>query len=201
MIKLFSTIIIVGLISSVLPLSATKTNASQPCIEEPDQEPERLKLLLIVQDQASLEKVSAQEVVVVDRLVCNSGSTIMRSEEWQGEKLSIVKTKADLLKYLNSRVQIIGKYVVTTWSPGINSNTAEFRGVYRQASIELEDGTLIPIMPPSNKLSLRSAAEVGSYGAKRVKIVGQIKLHPDNPATENSTQSVMLMTVDGIWLN
>jgi hypothetical protein len=294
--RLFLTIITISLIAIVPLLSTIKANAIQSCIEEPDQEPEKTKLLPIVRDQASLQKFSEQEVVVVGRyqrvilekpiavsrreledppastaqkpistqdlqtsdrgfanivltdgtvlpisprgrsslrskseldkydgkeisalgtvrskpdkeinnithlrLVCSARSTT--SDEYQGKKLSIVKTKADSLKFLDNTVQIIGKYVVTkTWNPGINSNSAEFRGVYQQASIELEDGTLIPIMPPYNKLSLRSATEVKAYSGKLVKVVGRIQLQPDNPSAKNSTKSVMLTTFDGIWL-
>jgi hypothetical protein len=289
--------------------------AAQPCIEEPDQNPEKTKLLSIVRDQASLQKFSKQRVLVVGRyqrqilkepirvsrrglidpsildankpippedlqvhdsdlgfakivladgialpieprgrhslrdkseldkydgqevnvegyaiwrpdllptreinnitnlrLICNatkSQSFTMNPDEWQGKKLDIAKTKIDLLKLLDNfarskddrRVQIVGKYVVTnTWNPGINSNTVEFKGTYQQASIELLDGTLVPLIPPSNKLSLRSADEVKTYSGKFVKVVGRIELQYDAPVSKNSVKSLMLTSVDGIWL-
>lgn len=166
--------------------------AAQPCIEEPDREPEKTKLLPIVRDQASLQKFSE-----------------MNPDEWQGKKLDVAKTKADLLKLLENfartkgdrRVQIVGKYVVThTWNPGINSNTVEFKGTYQQAGIELADGTIVPLIPPSNKLSLRSAEEVKTYSGKSVKVVGLIELQPDSPSSKKSAQSIMLTSLDGIWL-
>jgi hypothetical protein len=290
-------------------------HAAQPCIEEPDREPEKTKLLPIVRDQASLQKFSEQRVLVVGRyqrevlkepirvshrglidpsildankpippedlqvhdsdlgfakivladgvvlpveprgrhslrdkseldkydgqevnvegyaiwrpgsfykreinnitnlrLVCNatkSQSFTMNPDEWQDKKLDVAKTKADLLKFIDSsastkgdrRVQIVGKYVVTnTWNPGINSNTVEFKGTYQQAGIELLDGTLVPLIPPSNKLSLRSADEVKTYSGKFVKVVGRIELQPDSPSSKKSAQTVMLTSLDGIWL-
>jgi hypothetical protein len=137
------------------------------------------------------------------RIVCsvpNSQSTMMNSAKWQGEKLDVVKTKADSLKFIDRRVQLVGKYVVKIWNPGINSNTAEFKGTYKQASIELADGTLIPVIQPYNKLSLRSDAEVETYGEKLVKVVGYIKLQPDAPTSKSSSQSVMLTSLDEISL-
>ncbi len=303
-------IIVAGLVCGGWPWSLV--SAAQPCIEEPDQEPEKTKLLPIVRDQASLQKFSAQRVLVVGRyqreilkepirvsrrglidpsifeankpedlqaydsdlgfakivladgvvlpieprgrhslrdkseldkydgqevnvegyaiwrpgsfyqreidtithlrLVCNatkSQSSTINPDEWQGEKLDVAKTKADLLKFIDSsasakgdrRVQIVGKYVVThTWNPGINSNTVEFKGTYQQASIELLDGTLVPLIPPYNKLSLRSADEVKTYSGKFVKVVGRIELQLNSPVSKNSVMSFMLTSVDGIWL-
>jgi hypothetical protein len=303
-------IIVAGLVCGGWPWSLV--SAAQPCIEEPDQEPEKTKLLPIVRDQASLQKFSAQRVLVVGRyqreilkepirvsrrglidpsifeankpedlqaydsdlgfakivladgvvlpieprgrhslrdkseldkydgqevnvegyaiwrpgsfyqreidtithlrLVCNatkSQSSTINPDEWQGEKLDVAKTKADLLKFIDSsasakgdrRVQIVGKYVVThTWDPRINSNTIEFKGTYQQAGIELVDGTLVPLIPPYNKLSLRSADEVKTYSGKFVKVVGRIELQLNSPVSKNSVMSLMLTSVDGIWL-
>jgi hypothetical protein len=191
-------IMVASLVCGTWPWSLV--HAAQPCTEEPDQNPEKTKLLPIVRDQASLQKFSEQRVMVVGR---------MNPDEWQGKKLDIAKTKTDLLKLLDSttttksdrRVQIVGKYVVThTWNPGINSNTIEFKGTYQQAGIELVDGTLVPLIPPSNKLSLRSADEVKTYSGKIVKVVGRIALEPDSPGSKNSLKSVMLTSLDGIWL-
>jgi hypothetical protein len=146
------------------------------------------------------------------RLVCNatkSQSSTVNPDEWQGKKLDVAKNKADLLKFIDSsastkgdrRVQIVGKYVVThTWDPGINSNTIEFKGTYQQAGIELVDGTLVPLIQPYNKLSLRSADEVKTYSGKLVKVVGRIELQYDAPVSKNSVKSLMLTSVDGIWL-
>jgi hypothetical protein len=290
--------------------------AIQPCLEEPDQEPEKTKLLPIVRDRASLQKFNEQRVMVVGRyqrdtlkeiirvsrqeledqsvfeankprppveiqvhnsdlgfaqivladgvalpieprgrrslrskselvkydgkevnlqgtviwnseaslhkkeinnitnlrLVCNatkSQSNTMNPDEWQGEKLAVAKTKTDLLKLLDNfartkgdrRVQIVGKYVVThTWNPGINANTINFKGSYQQAGIELVDGTIVPLIPPYHKLSLRSADEVKTYSGKSVKVVGIIELQPDSPSSKKSAQSIMLTSLDGIWL-
>jgi hypothetical protein len=127
-------------------------------------------------------------------------STMKNSDEWQGKKLDVVKTKVDSLKFIDRRVQLVGKYVVKIWNPGLNSNTAEFQGTYRQASIELADGTLIPLIQPYNKLSLRSAEEAETYGGKLVEVVGYIQLQPDAPISENSSQSVMLTSLDRIRL-
>jgi hypothetical protein len=306
-------IMVASLVCGTWPWSLV--HAAQPCIEEPDREPEKTKLLPIVRDQASLQKFSEQRVLVVGRyqrevlkepirvshrglidpsildankpippedlqvhdsdlgfakivladgvvlpveprgrhslrdkseldkydgqevnvegyaiwrpgsfykreinnitnlrLVCNatkSQSFTMNPDEWQDKKLDVAKTKADLLKFIDSsastkgdrRVQIVGKYVVTnTWNPGINSNTVEFKGTYQQAGIELLDGTLVPLIPPSNKLSLRSADEVKTYSGKFVKVVGRIELQPDSPSSKKSAQTVMLTSLDGIWL-
>jgi hypothetical protein len=144
-------------------------------------------------------------------LICNipqSPSTAMNSDEWQGKQLAVVKTKGDALKLIdrfadakgNRRVQIVGKYVAKIWNPGINSNTIEFKGTYRQANIELADGTLIPVMPPDHKSSLRSATEVKTYAGKVVKVVGHIKLQPDTLTAKKISPSFMLTSVDGIWL-
>lgn len=137
------------------------------------------------------------------RIVCNpskSQLTMTNSDEWQGKKLDTIETKADTLKFIDRRVQIVGKYVVKIWNPGIDSNSAEFKGTYKQASIELADGTLIPLMQPYNKLSLRSATEVETYGGKLIKVVGYIKLQPNSPSSKKSSQSVMITSLDGISL-
>jgi hypothetical protein len=156
-------------------------NAAQPYSEEPSKEPERTKLLSIVRDKDSF-------------------MTMMNSNEWQDKKLDEVKTKADSLKFIDRRVKLVGKYVVKIWNPGINSNTAEFKGTYKQASIELADGSLISLIQPYNKLSLRSATEVETYAGKLVEVVGYIQLQPDNPLSKNSSQSVMLTSLDRIRL-
>jgi hypothetical protein len=122
------------------------------------------------------------------------------SNEWQGKKLDVVKTKADSLKFIDRWVQLVGKYVVKIWNPGIDSNTVKFQSTYKQASIELADGTLIPLIQPYNKLSLRSTAEVQAYAGKLVEVVGYIQLQPNAPISENSSQSVMLTSLDGIRL-
>jgi hypothetical protein len=145
------------------------------------------------------------------RLICSvpqSQSTAMNSDEWQGKKLAIVKTKGDALKLIDRsnkaqvdrRVQIVGKYVAHVWNPGINSNSIGFKGTYQQASIQLADGTLIPLLPPEQKSSLRSATEVETYAGKIVKVVGQLQLQPDTSKIKKSTPGMILTTVDGIWL-
>jgi hypothetical protein len=302
----------IGLLYLVWPLGVMSASAVQSCTEEPDQNPEKTKLLPIVRDQASLQKFSEQRVLVVGRyqrdalkepirvsrrgridpsildankpddlqvydsdlgfakivladgvvlsveprgrhslrdkseldkydgktiniegsviwkpgalyereinnitnlrLVCNatkSQASTINPDEWQGKKLAVAKTKTDLLKLLDNfartkgdrRVQIVGKYVVThTWNPDINSNTVEFKGTYQQAGIELVDGTIVPLIPPSNKLSLRSVEEVKSYSGKFVKVVGRIELQSDSPMSKKSAQRVMMTSLDGIWL-
>jgi hypothetical protein len=143
-------------------------------------------------------------VPLLSAIEANATQSCIVKQDQELEKtklLPIIQDRTSLQKFLDSRVQIIGKYVVTkTWNPGINSNTAEFRGVYQQASIELEDGTLIPIIPPSNKLSLRPASEVANYNGKLVKVIGRIQLQPDNPTVKNSPQKVMLTTFEGLCL-
>jgi hypothetical protein len=145
------------------------------------------------------------------RLICSvpqSQSTAMNSDEWQGKKLAIVKTKGDALKSIdrsnnaqdNRRVQIVGKYVANIWDPGIDSNSIGFKGTYQQASIQLADGTLIPLLPPDQKSSLRSATEVETYAGKVVKVVGQLQWQPNTSTTKKSSPIMMLTTVDGIWL-
>jgi hypothetical protein len=156
-------------------------NAARSYSEAADTAPERTKLLSIVRDKDSL-------------------MTMTNLNESQGKKLDIVKTKADSLKFIDRRVQIIGKYVVKSWNPGITSNTGEFKGTYNRASIELADGSLIPLILPYSKLSLRSAKEVETYGGKLVEVIGYIQLQPDNPISKNSSQSVMLTSVDRIRL-
>jgi hypothetical protein len=145
------------------------------------------------------------------RLTCSvpqSQSTAINSDEWQGQKLAIVETKGDALKLIdrstntqgNRRVQVVGKYVAKIWNPGINSNSIGFKGTYQQASIQLADGTLIPLLPPEQKSSLRSVTEVETYAGKIVKVVGQLQLQPDTSTKKRSSPSIILTTVDGIWL-
>jgi hypothetical protein len=152
------------------------------------------------------EPIKKSTVTKRKQLICDTNKSqakqtnMINPDEWQGKKLDVVRTNADALKLLDRRVQLIGKYVVEAWKPGVDSNTAEFKGTYYQASIQLNDGTLIPIIPPYNKLSLRSEAEVKAYNEKLVKVVGHIKLQADNPSVKNSAQRVMLTKLDGIWL-
>jgi hypothetical protein len=116
------------------------------------------------------------------------------------DQLAIVKTKADLVKFRGQSVQIIGKYIAESWQPGINSNTAGFKGTYTRVNIELADGTLIPLLQPYHKLSLRSPAEVKIYAGKIVKIIGSIQLEPDKPSPQKSPQRIMLTAVERISL-
>ena len=309
----FLIIIVTSLVCGEWPHSFVY--AAPPCIEEPDQNPEKTQLLPIVRDQASLQKFNERRVLLVGRyqrvilkspvrvsrrglidpsiieankpipagdlqvndtdlgfarivladgvslsieprgrqslrhksesdkydgqavhvsgyaiwrpgsfyereitnitnlrLVCSateSLSSTINPDEWQGKKLDVAKTKADLLKFIDSsaaakddqRVQIVGKYVVTrTWDPGINSNIAEFKGTYQQAGIELVDGTVVPLISPSNKLSVRPAKEVKTYSDKIVKIIGHIALEDDFPKSKNPVKKVVMTSLNRIWL-
>ena len=113
------------------------------------------------------------------------------------EELDIVKTKSDLTRFNNRRVQVIGRYVShSSPAPAITSSI-DFKGIYTTANIVLEDGTKIPIYPTHLKQSLRSPDEVKTYNGKIVKVVGQISLDRDQKL--NTNQQTTLTTFDGIW--
>jgi hypothetical protein len=116
------------------------------------------------------------------------------------EELDRVKTQADLVKFNDRRVQVIGKYIAHSRKPAIgNTGIIDFQGVYTTANIELADGTLVPLFPPDNKQSLRSAAEVQAYAGKTVSVVGKIEIKIDSRRSNAEPRS-MLTTMDGIWL-
>jgi hypothetical protein len=113
------------------------------------------------------------------------------------EELDIVKTKSDLTRFNNRRVQVIGRYVShSSPAPAITSSI-DFKGIYTTANIVLEDGTKIPIYPTHLKQSLRSPDEVKTYDGKIVKVVGKISLDRDQKL--NTNQQTTLTTFDGIW--
>jgi hypothetical protein len=113
------------------------------------------------------------------------------------EELDIVKTKSDLIRFNDRRVQLVGRYVSKTKPAPVITSSLDFRGNYITANIVLEDGTEVPIFPTYNKQSLRSLEEVKAYDGKVVKVVGKINL--DRDQTLNPTQSITLTTFDGIW--
>lgn len=113
------------------------------------------------------------------------------------EELDVVKTKSDLARFNNRRVQVIGRYVSHSKPAPAITSSIDFKGTYTTANIVLEDGTEIPIYPTYFKQSLRSPAEVKTYDGKIVKVVGQISLDRDQKL--NTNQQTTLTTFDGIW--
>jgi hypothetical protein len=129
--------------------------------------------------------------------IATTGYRFNTSFEVLQEELDVVKTKSDLAKFNDRRVQVIGRYVSHSKpSPAITSSI-DFKGTYTTANIVLEDGTEIPIYPTYLKQSLRSPEEVKTYDGKIVKVVGQIKLDRDQKLNPN--QQTTLTTFDGIW--
>ena len=116
------------------------------------------------------------------------------------EELDLVRTKADLVRFNDRRVQVIGKYIARSRKPAAGqTGIIGFQGEYRTANIELADGTLVPLFPPDNKQSLRSADEVRAYDGKTVSVVGKIQLQTDSRRSNTAPRS-MLTSLDGIWL-
>jgi len=129
--------------------------------------------------------------------VATTGHRFNTSFQVLKEELDVVKTKSDLNRFNNRRVQVIGRYVShISPAPAITSSI-DFKGTYTTANIVLEDGTEIPIYPTHLKQSLRSPDEVKTYNGKIVKVVGKISLDPDQKIPPN--QLTILTTFDGIW--
>jgi hypothetical protein len=114
------------------------------------------------------------------------------------EKLDIVKTKSDLIRYDDRRVKIIGRYVShSRKAPAENTGIIGFKGTYLTANIRLEDGTEIPVFPTYNKMSLRSTQEAKAYEGKTITVVGKIQI--DRDRTLNPHQRSTFVSIDGIW--
>jgi hypothetical protein len=111
------------------------------------------------------------------------------------EELDVVKTKADLIRFSDRRVEVVGRYVShSTPAPAI-TNSIDFKGAYTTANIVLEDGTEIPIYPTYLKQSLRSPEEVKTFEGKIVKAIGHIQ-----PQKEpSSNRQIAFVSFDGIW--
>jgi hypothetical protein len=119
------------------------------------------------------------------------------------EDLQQVKTKADLIRSNNQRVQIVGKYVATPKQRPTSANanvvapnTGEpiLQASYATVNIELADGTLVPLFSPLNKLSNRLAEEVQSFDGKLVSIVGLLAHQPiDSGVKPKSTIAIVRM--------
>lgn len=125
------------------------------------------------------------------------------------EDLAQVKTKADLTRLNDRRVQIVGKYVPTPRQHPTQSNAnivdpitskPVLQGSYATVSIELADGTLVPLYSPLNKLSLRPAQEVKNFDAKRVSIVGLLGNNVDSNRSQ-SESSIVIVRMDRIELD
>lgn len=124
------------------------------------------------------------------------------------ENLQQVKTKADLQRSNDRRVQIIGKYVATPkQSPtAANANVVDPAGKpilqasYATVSIELADGTKVPLFSPLNKLSNRPAEEVQSFDGKLVSIVGLLSRQPIDTSTQPKS-SMAIVRMDRIELD
>ena len=125
------------------------------------------------------------------------------------EDLGQVKTKADLLRSNNRRVQIIGKYVSTPRQKSTisNANTVDLitgkpvlQASYATVNIELADGTLVPLFSPLNKLSNRPAEEVKSFDGKFVSIVGLLNSQSIDTSIQPKS-SIAIVRMDRIELN
>ncbi len=124
------------------------------------------------------------------------------------EDLGQVKTKADLIRSNDQRVQIVGKYVSTAKQPPTreNANVVDpitgnpfLRANYATANIELADGTLLPLYSPLNKLSIRPSQEVKDFDGKLVIIVGLLASQPINTRTKPDS-SIVIVRMDRIEL-
>jgi hypothetical protein len=125
------------------------------------------------------------------------------------EDLAKVKTKADLMRSNNRRVQIIGKYVaVPKQRPtSANANVVDpitnkpiVQSSYATVNIELADGTLVPLFSTRNKLSQRPSQEVKDFDGKRVRIVGALANEP-NSTRVNSESKITVVRMDQIELD
>jgi hypothetical protein len=125
------------------------------------------------------------------------------------EDLKQVKTKADLIRSNDQRVQIIGKYIATPMSPitrdnanVVNPNTGnpESKASNTKVNIELADGTRVPLFSPLNKLSNRPAQEVKEFDGKMVSIIGLLGSQPQSSSNKPET-SILIVRMDRIELN
>jgi hypothetical protein len=129
--------------------------------------------------------------------VATTGYRFNTSFQVLQEELDVVKTKSDLARFNNRRVQMIGRYVSHSRPSPAISSSINFKGTYTTANIVLEDGTEIPIYPAHLKQSLRSPEEVKTYDGKIVKVVGQLSLEQDKNLNPNKI--IALTAFDGIW--
>lgn len=125
------------------------------------------------------------------------------------EDLEQVKTKADLLRFNDRRMQIFGKYVSTPKQrpTAENANVVDsitgmpiLQASYTTVNIELVDGTLVPLYSPLNKLSNRPVQEVHSFEGKLVRIVGLLAKQPIN-ANIKPQYSIVIVRMDRIELD
>jgi hypothetical protein len=125
------------------------------------------------------------------------------------EDLKQVKTKADLIRSNDRRVQIIGKYIATPKQPLTRNNAnvvdpstgnPTSKASNTTVNIELADGTLVPLYSPLNKLSNRPVQEVKDFDGKMVSIIGLL----DSQQNSNSNKpksSISIVRMDRIELN
>jgi hypothetical protein len=123
------------------------------------------------------------------------------------EDLAEVRTKADLVRSNDRRVQIIGKYIATPVPPPTreNANVVEpISGIpmvqtsSATVKIELADGTLVPLYPPLSKLSLIPAQEVKNFDGKWVSIIGALASKQNR--AQIKSESITIVRVDRIEL-
>lgn len=131
--------------------------------------------------------------------VATTGYRFNTSFEVLTEELDIVKTKSDLIRFNNRRVQVIGRYVSYSRPAPAMTSSIDFKGTYTTANIVLDDGTEIPIYPTYLKQSLRSSQEVKTYEGQTVKVIGKIQFERDRSIS--SDQKSTFVSFDGLWLH
>jgi hypothetical protein len=125
------------------------------------------------------------------------------------EELKLVKTKTDLIRSNDRRVQIIGKYLATPKQPMTRNNANVVNPITgnpmskvsnTSVSIELADRTLVPLFSPLNKLSNRPTQEVKEFEGKMVSIIGLLGSQP-NSSSNQPEASISIVRMDRIELN
>lgn len=124
------------------------------------------------------------------------------------EVLARVKTKADLLKWQDRRVQIIGRYLATPKGKPTTANanvinpiTSDpvFQGSYTTVAIELADGTRVALYSPLLKQSNRPLQEVKAFAGKMVIVVGKIA-QASVSTSRNSESKLAIVSMERIEL-
>jgi hypothetical protein len=122
------------------------------------------------------------------------------------EDLGQVKTKADLIRSNDQRVQIIGKYIATSKQPPLqgnenmvapNTGKPILQGNYATVNIELADGTLVPLYSPLNKLLNRPPQEIKEFDGELVSIIGSLANQPISTRSKPET-SILILRMDRI---